>query len=78
MERRGIGEGMVREVALSPQQVVSSEKGREVRQSQVDDPEGGTKVLLRVVVEKRRGTLFVVTAYRTSKIGKYWEPEGKS
>ena len=70
MQRRAISEQAVRQVAVSPQQVVSSRKGREVRQSQWEDPKQGRTVLLRVVVQEREGEIFVVTAYKTSKIQK--------
>lgn len=75
MGRRGIAEETVRQVALHPEQVVSSASGREVRQSRVEDPELGRTMLLRVVAEVRAGALFVVTAYRTSKVEKYWQAE---
>ena len=75
MERRQILEEAVCQVALAPQQVVSSAKRRAIHQSRVDDAASGRKMLLRVVVEQRQDAVFVVTAYRTSKIEKYWQPE---
>jgi hypothetical protein len=57
------------------EQVVSCGKGREIRQSRIDDPVEGKTMLLRAVVEQRQGPLFVVTAYKTSKIEKYWQTE---
>lgn len=32
-------------------------------------------MLLRVIMEKRADSLVVITAYRTSKIDKYWRKE---
>jgi len=75
MRRRRIPEEAVRRVALMPEQVVSSHKGTEIRQSRVDDHAEGKRMLLRVVVAKRHGALFVVTTYKTSNIGKYWRTE---
>ena len=77
MDRRRVREEDVRKVALSPEQVVSSRKGRMVHQSRVTDPVSRSAMLLRVVVEERAGALFVVTAYRTSKVDKYWQPEAE-
>jgi hypothetical protein len=75
MKRRQIPEEALREVALAPEQVVSSEKGRMIYQSRVSDSDSARQMLLRVIVEDHGDALFVVTAYRTSKIEKYWKPE---
>jgi len=48
---------------------------REVRQSRVIDPASGKLQLIRVVVEIGKDGDTVVTAYRTSKIRKYWRDE---
>jgi hypothetical protein len=77
MERRQIAEEAVRQVALVPEQVVPSGKGRTICQSRIVDHSSGKTMLLRVVTEERQGQLFVVTAYRTSKVSKYWQPEGE-
>jgi len=77
MERRQIAEEMLRQVALAPEQVVSFGKGRVIYQSQIADRASGKKMLLRIVVEERQDALFVVTAYKTSKIGKYWQSESE-
>jgi len=76
--RREIPEDLVRQVAIAPGQVVSSPKGRMVYQSLVSNPVSGRRMLLRVVIEEREDTLFVVTAYKTSKVEKYWQPEVES
>ncbi len=78
MERRQIAEESVRQVALAPEQVVPSGTGRTIRQSRITDEASGKRMLLRVVTEERAGHLFVVTAYRTSKLSKYWQPEDRS
>ena len=77
MDRRQIREEDVRKVALSPEQVVSSSMGRVVHQSRITEPSLARAMLLRVVVEERGDTLFVVTAYQTSKVEKYWRPEAE-
>jgi len=73
--RRGISEEAVREVAKNPEQRVSVRPGREVRQSRVAGPASGKLQLLRLFVDTGGGTDTVVTAYRTSKVRKYWRTE---
>ena len=74
--RRQLSEEVVRSVAQNPEQVVRLKKGRKVCQSKYHDSVQGREMLLRVICEERHNLLFVVTAYRTSKIDKYWEKEG--
>jgi hypothetical protein len=76
MKRRRITEGAMMNVAQSPQQTLTTSKGRIVHQSRFFDEAQGKEMLLRVVMEKRAGSFYVVTAYRTSKIDKYWQREG--
>ncbi len=71
--RRQLSEEAVRSVAENPQQVVKLRKERKVCQSKYYDSTEGREMLLRVICEERHNLLFVVTAYRTSKIEKYWE-----
>ena len=54
-----------------PQQVVPDRKGRTVYQSQVDRGDG-KMVLIRVIVVENADAVLVVTAYRTTRIHKYW------
>ena len=70
--RRGIEEAILRAVAVAPEQVVLIRPGREVRQSRVPFPPSGDTYLVRVIVDVSAGTEIAVTAYRTSKIAKYW------
>lgn len=74
--RRGLSEDVVKSVALKPEQVVSSSSGRQVRQSRVQ--ESADTLLLRVVVVEEEETLTVITAYKTSKLAKYWQAEPES
>ncbi len=73
--RRQLSEEAVRNVAENPQQVIKLEKERKVCQSKYYDSTMDREMLLRVICEQRLNTLFVVTAYRTSRIDKYWKKE---
>lgn len=73
MQRRGIGEEIVREIMTSPEQLVDLRPGRAVLQSRTTWE--GRPYLVRVVVDVDRRPAEVVTAYRTSKIAKYWRGE---
>ena len=74
--RRQLSEELVRSVAQNPEQVVNLEKERKVCQSKYYDSAVDREMLLRVICEQRHNLLFVITAYRTSKIDRYWEKEG--
>jgi hypothetical protein len=72
MQRRGITEADIAVVLTAPEQSEEIRPGRRVYQSRItfDDP---SKVyLLRVFVDIDREPPEVVTAYRTSKVQKYW------
>jgi len=71
MDRRGIGETIVRRVLGAPEQRRSTRPGRDVLQSRIEI--GGNVYLVRVFVDVYRRPAEVVTVYRTSKIGTYWE-----
>jgi hypothetical protein len=70
--RRGLSEEIVLAVAQAPEQRLVVRPGRELRQSRVAIPAGGTLYLIRVVVDAGPGAETVVTVYRTTKIEKYW------
>ena len=69
MQRRGIAEQTIIATIRQPSQIVPSEKGRQIRQSLVGSR---GRLLLRVVVKETATAYYVVTAYKTSKIAKYW------
>ncbi len=69
MKRRGISFPLVRATVRSPGQIVPSVKGRQIYQSMVRQR---GRVLLRVIVKEDENAYHVVTAYKTSKIAKYW------
>jgi hypothetical protein len=73
--RRRLSEEFVISVTKSPEQIVKSKGEREIRQSKYYEKGIGKNCLLRVVCETKHGQLFVVTAYLTSKIDKYWVEE---
>ena len=73
MHRRGIDETTVRQVLAQPEQREVVRPGREVLQSRLEFE--GQIYLVRVFVDIDRVPPQVVTAYRTSKIEKYWRDE---
>ncbi len=71
MERRGISLAQLESVLNHPQQIVPDRKGRTIYQSQVDRGDG-KRVLIRAIVVGDADDVVVVTAYRTTRIQKYW------
>ncbi len=76
MTRRGIALEQVQVVMDQPEQRLIDESGtdRWIYQSRLRF-EDGKMYLLRVVVAEDEEPPVIVTAYRTSKIEKYWSPE---
>lgn len=70
MGRRGISEEEVSSILRAPEQTEEQRPGRCVYQSRAVDSDKA--YLLRVFVDVDRTPPEVVSAYRTSKIGKYW------
>ena len=70
LRRRGLDEAMVRQVLAHPEQRVAVRAGRDVLQARFEL--AGRPYLVRVFVDVDRNPVEVVTAYRTSKIDKYW------
>jgi len=71
MARRGISEHEVRTVLRAPEQQSPVRPGRIVLQSRLSIAGEGV-YLLRVFIDVDRIPPEVVTAYRSSKITKYW------
>ena len=69
--RRSISRAVLDEVLNHPQQVVDGYGGRRAYQSKVVVGDG-RMLLIRAIVDDRVDPAVVVTAYRTSKINKYW------
>jgi hypothetical protein len=73
MERRGLDETVVRRVLAAPEQRENVRPGRDVLQSRIEVNK--KTYLIRVFVDIDRRPAEVVTAYRTSRIEKYWRSE---
>lgn len=72
MQRRGISEDDVRAVLEVPGRIDRGYGGRIVLSSLRYYEREGRDYVLRVVVDVDGASGVVVTAYRTSKIDKYW------
>jgi len=70
MDRRGISEKTVMGIIQNPGQSIEVRPGRMVLQSRIEIL--GKEELIRIFVDVDRKPAEVVTAYRTSKITKYW------
>lgn len=75
MTRRQISEAEVAIVLSSPEQIETVRRGREVFQSRLEMDKPPKTYLLRVIVDVDHEPPEVVTAYRTSKIEKYWRTD---
>jgi hypothetical protein len=73
LQRRGLGKQDIDGVLKNPGQRFDVRPGRVLLQSKTQD--GGTEDLLRVFVDIDRSPAEVVTAYRTSKVEKYWRDQ---
>lgn len=70
LDERNIARGLVERVLQSPQQKVPEVENVTCYQSLVDM--NGKEYLLRVMVNETIKPAKVITAYRTSKVTKYW------
>ena len=70
LKERNIFKEAVYETVLSPGQVILQEEGILLFQSVYYD--GNKEYLLRVAVKLIADTWVILTAYRTSKVKKYW------
>ncbi len=75
MQRRGLSEDRVRQVLEAPEQRWEVRPGRHVLQSKISIGEPSKTYVVRVIVDVDRQPNEVVTAYRSSKIDKYWRQE---
>jgi Domain of unknown function (DUF4258) len=75
LQRRGIARETVHRVLTAPEQRHEVRPGRDVFQVRISLAEPPKTYLVRVFVDIDREPAEVVTAYRTSKIDKYWRPE---
>lgn len=72
MRRRRIDEGQIRLVLSSPDQTIKIVSGRIIYQKRLYEKDKNKEYLHRVIVDPAGKPPVVVTAYRTSKIEKYW------
>ena len=72
MQRRGISKKIIQSILTNPDQIVEIRQGRSVYQSKVQFDASNKMYLIRVFIDIDREPPEVVTAYRTSKIEKYW------
>jgi uncharacterized protein DUF4258 len=70
MQRRGISQADVEAVVENPGQILPSKNGRRIYQSKLGA--AGQK-LLRVIVKEDDMAYHIITAYKTSKVAKYWK-----
>lgn len=70
LRRRGLDKQAIDAVLRNPGQRLNVRPGRDVVQTKIRGE--GADYLLRVFVDIDRNPAEVVTAYRTSKIAKYW------
>ncbi len=75
MERRQISDADIAQILSAPEQTEMVRPGRAVYQSRIELGKPSQTYLLRVFVDIDRQPPEVVTAYRTSKIEKYWRHE---
>ena len=75
MGRRGLSEETIRQVLSAPEQRLEVGPGRVLLQSRIAIGEPARMYLVRVAVDIDRQPAEVVTAYRTSKVSKYWKEE---
>ena len=75
MKRRNIAESEIAQVLSAPEQIEMVRLERAVYQTRFHLDEPSKTYLLRVFVDIDREPAEVVTANRTSKIGKYWRDE---
>ena len=72
IEHRGLPLALVQEVLAAPEQRIDLRPGRVVLQARRQLAGPSKLYLIRVIVDIDRRPAVVVTAYRTSRVAKYW------
>jgi hypothetical protein len=72
LSRRGLSRETIRQILANPEQQEEIRPGRIVLQSRTNIGTPAKEFLIRVFVDVDRKPAKVVTAYRTSKVAKYW------
>jgi hypothetical protein len=75
LSRRGLSETTIHAIRSAPEQRSEVRPGRVVLQSKIEVDHPKKTVLVRIFVDVDRHPAEVVTAYRTSKIVKYWRED---
>lgn len=75
MERRGLSQDLIWSAVRKTEQQFEMRPGRTIFQSRVTMGEPGKRYLLRIFVDTDREPAEIVTAYRTSRVQKYWRSE---
>ncbi|HMT10856.1 MAG TPA: DUF4258 domain-containing protein [Ignavibacteria bacterium] len=68
---RDIDKQIIEAIIQNPKQILDSENNRKVYQDIVEF-KNKKQYVVRVIIEETKGALRVVTAYKSSKISKYW------
>jgi hypothetical protein len=71
MKHRELPKALIENILKDPQQIVDEYGNRKAFQSIIKF-ETGKDYLVRVIVNDNEDPAIVVTAYRTTKISKYW------
>jgi hypothetical protein len=72
MKRRRISKDLVLKVVRYPEQRIRLKTKRQICQCKYLDGIEKKQMLVRVVIEEINETVKIITAYKTSKIQKYW------
>ena len=75
--RRKIAARTVGRMLEHPQQEIVAAEGKTVIQGKYRDRHLGKEMLLRIIGRRTKEGFFVITAYKTSRIGKYWKSEDR-
>ncbi len=75
IRRRQLDIREIERIIQSPEQEVPAKKDRVIIQGRYFDEKENKKMLLRIIGERSEGNFYVITAYKTSKIEKYWKGE---
>ncbi|MBW2595645.1 MAG: DUF4258 domain-containing protein [Deltaproteobacteria bacterium] len=75
MKRRGIEKESVKEVVERPQQKIPSRNNKIILQSKYLDSLQNKEMLLRVIGKRTGKEILIITAYKTSRIDRYWQKE---
>lgn len=75
MKRRALNEEIVIKVIDNPEQQWEIRSGRCVLQSRIIMNSSDTQYLVRVFLDIDRHPQEIVTAYKTSKVEKYWRDD---